>query len=1030
MAYDLFVSYRRKDAGRVLPLVDLLRQQHGLRVWLDQSGIDSFESTTRSIAVGLSQSRAMLTWHSSAYPESRPCQWELTNGFLAAMRGGDPRHRILIVNPEPDNAHIHPVELRDQNFRQVRTADSQELRATAQAIARRLEMLDSAVLGDLQALVRPHWYGRSPASSNRFVGRLAALWHIHSALHGGEHAIVAKEAIPVVQVRGLGGLGKTLLVEEYALRFGAAFPAGVFWVQAPGLGATDQTLSPEQRNVTREQQLRVLAIELGASEQDFFGPEAIQSVLRARLDALTHRTNSGVQSGQNFLWIVDDLPTEVSRGELDRWVAPHPLGKTLITTRSREYDGLGSVIDLEVLRDDEAVSLLALCRPPLSEQERAAAHAVAKDLGFLPLALDVAGAALKRSAGLMSYQSYREKLANPSKDALEFAGHLAGQLPTGHTASVAGTLLGSIEQLEQQGLDFLRLASQLAPAAIPSNLVARALALTDALDTETGEEQAMLAFQQCEMLSLSECVTADGKPAHRVHALVTRTLRLYDPSAARQLELQSALVRALLEVLPAVCDARLHESLELYVMHSRHLLSGDVDDGLSVDMLGWVARFDLERGYYESAAQLSRRQMLTCERLFGANQGTTLLAMGDLGRALKKMDRRDEAVDLEERVLEGRLHLLGPEHMDTLTAMNNLASSLEDYPRALALHKQVLETRRRVLGPEHEHTLFSIHNYGATLMEYGAYADARPTLEEAYNLRKRLLGPDRADTLVSGYNLGRVLFALGETARAREIMQSIVDIRGRVLGADHPSTLFSKCVLGEILVAQGDLQKAKTLLKDTESESRRRLGNEHATTLMVMNDLGNVLFMQGEIARAREIMQSIVDIRGRVLGADHPSTLFSKCNLGRILIAQGDLQKAKTLLKDTVSDSCRRLGNEHTTTLLAMNNLARALAKLGELEEARPLQEQALAGQRKARGNRDGITARYAFNLFELRLRQGETACAQEVFQGCLRWLLDADSSGLSREQREVRSQILERSDVRRWIDPHSGARSGPDPMS
>jgi TIR domain len=57
MAYDLFVSYRRKDASRVLPLVDLLREQHGLRVWMDQSDIESFESTTRSIAVGLTQSR-------------------------------------------------------------------------------------------------------------------------------------------------------------------------------------------------------------------------------------------------------------------------------------------------------------------------------------------------------------------------------------------------------------------------------------------------------------------------------------------------------------------------------------------------------------------------------------------------------------------------------------------------------------------------------------------------------------------------------------------------------------------------------------------------------------------------------------------------------------------------------------------------------------------------------------------------------------------------------------------------------------
>ena len=88
-------------------------------------------------------------------------------------------------------------------------------------------------------------------------------------------------------------------------------------------------------------------------------------------------------------------------------------------------------------------------------------------------------------------------------------------------------------------------------------------------------------------------------------------------------------------MLPAVSDARLHESLELYVMHARHLLSGDLDDELSVEMLRWIARFDLERGYYESAAQLSRRQILACERLFGANRRDDTARHGRLRQSAK-----------------------------------------------------------------------------------------------------------------------------------------------------------------------------------------------------------------------------------------------------------------------------------------------------------------------------------------------------------------------------------------------------------
>jgi len=52
-----------------------------------------------------------MAFYSLNYAHSRACQWELTAGFLAAQREGDPRQRVLIVNPEEMAEHIHPVEL-------------------------------------------------------------------------------------------------------------------------------------------------------------------------------------------------------------------------------------------------------------------------------------------------------------------------------------------------------------------------------------------------------------------------------------------------------------------------------------------------------------------------------------------------------------------------------------------------------------------------------------------------------------------------------------------------------------------------------------------------------------------------------------------------------------------------------------------------------------------------------------------------------------------------------------------------------
>ena len=83
--YDLFISYRRLDQARVLPLVNAL-QNRGLAVWFDQREIGDFAPITDEIRAGLARSKALLAWYSPDYPKSRPCQMELTAAFVAAQR--------------------------------------------------------------------------------------------------------------------------------------------------------------------------------------------------------------------------------------------------------------------------------------------------------------------------------------------------------------------------------------------------------------------------------------------------------------------------------------------------------------------------------------------------------------------------------------------------------------------------------------------------------------------------------------------------------------------------------------------------------------------------------------------------------------------------------------------------------------------------------------------------------------------------------------------------------------------------------
>jgi hypothetical protein len=73
------------------------------------------------------------------------------------------------------------------------------------------------------------------------------------------------------------------------------------------------------------------------------------------------------------------------------------------------------------------------------------------------------------------------------------------------------------------------------------------------------------------------------------------------------------------------------------------------------------------------------------------------------------------ARELQEKVVEVRTRVLGPEHPNILSSINNLATtllSMGDLPAARELQEKVVDVFTRVLGPEHPQTSSSMQWLG------------------------------------------------------------------------------------------------------------------------------------------------------------------------------------------------------------------------------------------------------------------------------------------------------------------------------
>ena len=719
MMYDIFFSYSHEDKDEVMPICNALRDAE-LKVWIDETKVKRGESITVSIVEGLARSKVLLAYYSRNYPRSRACQWELTAAFIASQHEGDPRRRVLVINPEGDAEHIHPVELRDALYHPVSVPVSpDEIREIVESVKAHVDGI-AGVFGEIRALKPPAWYGRKGVGYLRFVGRLSYLWQIHSALHASEYSVItgAPAASSVDYVHGMGGVGKSLLAEEYARRFGAAFPGGVFWLSAFGNDDSKTGIGADEREAAREGQIKQIAAALGIPV-DGRSPEEIEGSLLLELG----------KRGKPFLWVVDDLPSGMDEMAVQRWLAPHPLGKTLITTRSQEYDSLGSQVRLDVLLPDEAYELLTLRREPKDAEEEVSAREIAEDLGYHSLAVDVAGAAIHASSVVFPFADFKSKLASSTSndDVLEFA----GMLPHGHEASIASTFLKSIDRLKPEGLDFLRLASRLAVAPIPATLISSVFLEVDSLDEGSGRRRAELAINKAERLSLAERVD-EGEGAWSVHTLISRTMRFRDPEPERSEELRDAAVSVLTTAFRENAkDPRDHAKLEPVVAHARELMDR-ADDLKTAYLAGGVARYDSERGAYGLAETLYRHVLEITRRVLGDEHPDTLGSMNNLAETLRAQGDLDGARRIQEQVLETRRRILGDDHPDTLASMNNLALTLShqgDLAGARKIGEEVLETRRRILGNEHSGTSISAWNLFCTLRDTSDPASAGMVLE-------------------------------------------------------------------------------------------------------------------------------------------------------------------------------------------------------------------------------------------------------------------------------------------------------------
>lgn len=222
-------------------------------------------------------------------------------------------------------------------------------------------------------------------------------------------------------------------------------------------------------------------------------------------------------------------------------------------------------------------------------------------------------------------------------------------------------------------------------------------------------------------------------------------------------------------------------------------------------------------------------------------------------------------------VLQARL---GPEHLDTATAYNNLAAAYHQaahYAQAEELYAYALHIRAQQLGHDHPYLVTVLTNLAGCCRNQGKLPQCLEYLQRAAGI----VGMDRRESLPLLMQLAEAYLKGGQMDLAASIGR-----RALSLVQDHdPNRSFILLNLGSVLHRSGQRADGHRCMSQAADWQRAFFGGQHPALATTLNNWGVLCYLDGDLERARQLLGEALEIRLQTLGAHNPETRATAANL-------------------------------------------------------------------------------------------------------------------------------------------------------
>ena len=251
-----------------------------------------------------------------------------------------------------------------------------------------------------------------------------------------------------------------------------------------------------------------------------------------------------------------------------------------------------------------------------------------------------------------------------------------------------------------------------------------------------------------------------------------------------------------------------------------------------------------ERGHFERAIDLFKKNYKECVRRFGPTHTITLNAKNSLAIALRSAGSLDEAAALFHENYIQRLEEDGPSSHDTIVARGNLARTyidLDRFEEAVPLLKLNFDNYLDTVGPHDPRTLSAQSSLAVAYREAGNITEAISLLDSLLSFRLSTVGSDSLDTLAARNDLALTYQRAQRYDKAIPLLRENFVGYERILGPNAPQTVRALHNLMSVCQSAPDVTGS-----DRESTSSN-------------NDTGSTVFLQSESDETPDTVKEHLD---------------------------------------------------------------------------------------------------------------------------------------------------------------------------